>query len=184
MSPKSPVSIERLFWVSGWIYDFSKIATIFLIIGLVAHYFFFTVLVVRGKSMEPSYEDGQVLLIDRVNYRFQSPQRGDVVAMYFPGETERRFLKRLVGLPGETIAIKGSKVLIDGVALDEAYLPEATVTSPDLERKLQANEYFVLGDNRSVSSDSRAWGPVPKSFLAGKVRQPLLSLPQSNAAAH
>ncbi|MDP3993096.1 MAG: signal peptidase I [bacterium] len=171
-----PKKIEKLFWVTGWIYDFSRIATVLLILGLLCHYFFFTVLVVRGKSMLPNYTDGQVLMINKITYRYISPARGDVVAMYWPGEVEKRFIKRIVALPGETVMVKDGKVYINGVRLEEDYLDSSVVTSSELTRTLQSNEYFVFGDNRSNSSDSRAWGPVPKSFLIGKIGSEIFQL--------
>jgi signal peptidase I len=171
-----PKRIERLFWVTGWIYDFSKIATVLLILGLVCHYFFFTVLVVRGKSMLPNYTDGEVLVINKIAYRYAPPARGDVVAMNWPGETEKRFIKRIVGLPGETVTVGDGRVFINGVLLKESYLANGVTTSNDLTRTLQSDEYFVFGDNRIASSDSRAWGPVPKSFLIGKIESEIFHL--------
>lgn len=177
-----PKKIEKLFWVTGWIYDFSKIATVLLILGLVTHYFFFTVLVVRGKSMLPNYNDGEVLIIDKIAYRYAPPARGDVVAMYWPGETEKRFIKRIVGLPGETIQVNEGKVFINGAHLKEGYIPNGITTSSELTRILQTDEYFVFGDNRIASSDSRAWGPVPKSFLIGKIGSEIFQLSSANAS--
>ncbi len=171
-----PKKIERLFWVTGWIYDFSKIATILLIVGLITHYFFFTVLVVRGKSMLPNFIDGQVLTINKIAYRYVLPERGDVVAMYWPGETEKRFIKRIVGLPGETIRVGDGRLFINDAPLNESYLTPDIITSSELTRTLQVDEYFVLGDNRLASSDSRAWGPVPKSFLIGKIGSEIFQL--------
>lgn len=177
-----PKRIEKVFWITGWIYDFSKVATVLLILGLITHYFFLTVLVVRGKSMLPNFTDGEVLMVNKIVYRFQKPLRGDVVAMYFPGETEKRFIKRVVGLPGETVSIKNGKVFVNDVRLQESYLDQDVYTSADLTRALQADEYFVLGDNRLASSDSRAWGSVPKSFLIGKVSAEVFHLASSQAA--
>lgn len=168
---------DRLFWVSGWIYDFTKVATVFLVIGLVVHYFFFTVLIVRGRSMEPSYVDGQLLVINKISYLVGQPARGDVVAMFFPGETENRFIKRIIGLPGEKVRVSDGKVYINDVQLNQSYLATTVITTPNTERQLQPGQYFVMGDNRSVSSDSRAWGPVPKSFLLGKITTSLVHLP-------
>lgn len=164
---RAPFS-ERLYWITGWIYDFSKVATIFLLAGLVVHYFFYTALIVRGKSMVPTYTDGQVLTVNKIAFVTGSPERGDVVAMFFPGETEKRFIKRIIALPGETIAIKQGKVYINGTLLKETYLKKNVITVPELERTLVAGQYFVMGDNRGNSSDSRAWGPVPESFIIGK----------------
>ncbi len=160
---------ERLYWRLGWIYDFSKIATIILLIGLGVHYFFFTALIVRGKSMLPNYQDGQVLVVNKISYVVDSPQRGDVVGMYFPGEVEKRFIKRVIAIPGEKITISQGKVRINGQPFEESYLSPELLTLPDLDRTLVEGEYFLMGDNRGNSSDSRAWGPVPESFIIGKV---------------
>lgn len=127
--------------------------------------------------MEPNYQDGQLLGINKLAYQVASPQRNDVVAMFFPGETQRRFIKRVVGLPGETVAVADGVVFINGQVLEEPYLDSSTVTVPNLERQLVEGEYFVLGDNRAVSSDSRAWGAVPKSFIIGKVSVGIGRLP-------
>lgn len=159
---------ERFYWTTGWIYDFSKIATILLLIGLGMHYFFFTAMVVRGKSMVPNYQDGEVLTVNKIAYVVDSPKRGDVVAMYFPGETEKRFIKRVVGLPGERVSIRSGRIYLNDQLFKESYLNSSLLTQPDLDRKLVAGEYFVMGDNRGNSSDSRAWGPVPESFIIGK----------------
>ncbi len=169
--------LEKLFWVSGWTYDFTKIATIFLMIGLLSHYFFFSVLIVRGKSMEPNYVDGDVVGVNKIAYIVSTPKRGDVIAMFFPGETQKRFIKRVVGLPGETIRIADGLVYVNGTLLVEGYLSPELLTIPNLERKLVEGEYFVLGDNRVASSDSRAWGAVPESFIIGKALVNIAKLP-------
>lgn len=179
---KLPLS-ERLYWISGWAYDFSKIATVLLFLGLLCHYYFFTILIVRGQSMVPTYQDGQVLSVNKLAYVFGQPQRGDVVAMYFPGETQKRFIKRVVGLPGETVTIFGGHIFINNSPLPEAYLSHDVVTVPDLQRTLVEGEYFVVGDNRSNSSDSRAWGPVPESFIIGKAVGRIWSLPGGKGAS-
>ena len=162
-------TLEKLYWVSGWIYEFSKVATIILFVGLLTHYFLFSFIIVRGRSMDPNFVDGNILLVNKIAYVVGKPQRGDVVGMFFPGEPQNRFIKRIVGLPGETVKIDSGKVYIDGKKLTEMYLDSSVSTYPNMERKLQVGEYFVFGDNRSVSSDSRAWGPVPRSFITGKV---------------
>lgn len=161
--------LDRLFWFSGWTYDFTKVATIFLLVGLLTHYFFFSLLIVRGKSMEPGFIDGDALVINKIVYEISTPKRGDVIAMYFPGETQKRFIKRIIGLPGETVKVTDGNVYINDRLLPEDYLDPSIITIPSLENKLGAGEYFVFGDNRALSSDSRAWGPVPKSFIIGQV---------------
>jgi signal peptidase I len=171
---------ERLFWFSGWLYDFSKYAAILLVAGLITHYFFYSVLIVRGESMEPNYNDGDVLLVNKITYQISNPARGDVVAMFFPGEASKRFIKRVVGLPGEKIKIANNQLFVNGRKMAESYLPKGTVTLPNLERSLTVDEYFVVGDNRGASSDSRAWGPVPESYIIGKASQKLYRLPSKD----
>lgn len=127
--------------------------------------------------MEPNYVDGQLLMINKISYLVGQPARGDVVAMFFPGETENRFIKRIIGLPGEKIRVTDGKVYINDVEFQQSYLGASVITTPNVERQLQPGQYFVMGDNRSVSSDSRAWGPVPKSFLLGKITAPIAHLP-------
>jgi len=184
MQEGAPVKLaERLFWITGWAFDFSKVASLLLIVGLIIHYFFFSVLVVRGRSMEPIYQDGDVLVINKISYLISAPDRGDVIAMFFPGETEKRFVKRIIGLPGETIKVQSGWVYVDNTLLAEPYLPGSIATIPDSERKLESGEYFAFGDNRSVSSDSRAWGPVPKSFIIGKISARVTKLAPEPAAA-
>lgn len=174
-----PTVAERLFWITGWIYDFSKIAITLLLIGLIVHYFFLSVLVVRGRSMEPNFVDGDILVINKIAYLTGNPQRGDVIAMFFPGETEKRFIKRIIGLPGETVKVSDGKVYINGAPLAESYLSSEVVTIPGSERQLEQGEYFAFGDNRAVSSDSRSWGPVPKSFIIGKIAARLTTISSS-----
>lgn len=167
--PRGGERLEKIFWMGGWIYDFSRFATTLLIVGLLTHYFIFSVLIVRGKSMEPNYLDGGVFSVNKFSYLVDRPHRYDVVAMYFPGETEKRFIKRVVGLPYEKVSVSSGKVYINDQPLPEQYLDSGIATVPDMEMNLSEGEYFVMGDNRNVSSDSRAWGPVPRSFIVGKV---------------
>lgn len=126
--------------------------------------------------MEPNYVDGNVLLVNKLAYIADTPQRGDVIAMYFPGEPEKRFIKRVIGLPGETVKISDGKVYVNGKLQVEPYLALELITTPEMERNLVAGEYFAFGDNRAASSDSRAWGPVPRSFIVGKAMTKMFSL--------
>jgi signal peptidase I len=129
--------------------------------------------IVSGASMVPTFTDSEYLVIDKVSYRFGEPQRGDVITFQYPLDPAYYFIKRIVGLPGETVLIDGDSVVIsgdDGVmhALQEPYISS---TSPKKERsttKLAENEYFVIGDNRSESADSREWGPLQKKFIIGR----------------
>lgn len=172
--------LEKLFWFFGWTYDFSKFAAILLVVGLLTHYFFYSVLVVRGVSMETNFNDGDVLIVNKISYQVDTPKRGDVVAMFFPGEASKRFIKRIIALPNEHVKIENSKIFIDGKVLSETYLTPGVLTLPNVERQLTADEYFVLGDNRIASSDSRAWGPVPESFIIGKANNKIFSVSSSS----
>lgn len=129
--------------------------------------------------MEPNYSDGQVLIINKIAYLISDPERGDAVAMYFPGEKEKRFAKRIIGLPGEKVKVNGGRVFINDNLLPEPYLT-GVETLPALERTLQSGEYFVMGDNRLASSDSRAWGAVPSSFMIGKIGNEIFRLPPAD----
>ena len=120
---------------------------------------------IDGSSMEPNLHDGEYVIVNRVVYRLQAPQRGDVVV--FQREGKREFIKRIIGLPGETVEVKGSRVLVNGVALTEPYIAQPNAYSME-PRKIDPDEYFVLGDNRNNSSDSHNWGTIPLSVIDGK----------------
>jgi len=128
--------------------------------------------------MEPNFFDHEYLIIDEISYRFHNPVRGDIIVFRYPKDPQEYFIKRVIGLPGEKVEIRGGQVYIynqefkDGVALDETYLPKGlqTVDTSGTESvTLGPNEFFVLGDNRNESKDSRSFGPVDKSFLIGRV---------------
>ncbi len=124
---------------------------------------------VDGPSMEPTLHDGQRLFVNKFIYRFKTPQRGDIIVFNPKGVSGTRFIKRIIGLPGETVEIHGGKVFVDSNALDEEYIkapPQGTYGPYYVDE----DEYFVLGDNRTNSSDSRFpyVGMVERSFIAGK----------------
>lgn len=164
-----------------------KIAVIAFVIVAPIRYFIFQPFIVSGASMAPNFSTGDYLIIDELSYRFSAPQRGDIVvfdASFIPGYKSQRFIKRIIGLPGETVKIVDGEVdIIKGgktTTLTEKYLPENLKTygfdgnngyglSPLPEQTtLGANQYFVMGDNRSGSYDSRMWGVVPKADIIGK----------------
>ncbi|MEX0917074.1 MAG: signal peptidase I [Candidatus Paceibacterota bacterium] len=136
--------------------------------------------VVSGASMSPTFETGQYLIIDQLSYRFDEPARLDVVIFRFPLEPSKFFIKRVIGLPGETIEIRGNHIFIrsdgDITKLDEIYVDADNLREGFLTVELKENEYFVLGDNRRASSDSRSWGPVEGELIVGKAFLRLLPL--------
>jgi signal peptidase I len=156
-------------------WEFIKIAILALIIVAPIRYFLFQPFIVSGASMAPTFSTGDYLIIDEISYRFASPQRGDVIvfdASFIPGYSGQRFIKRIVGLPGESIDVTNGKVEIikDGktTALDEKYLPNDLKTYGDINTTLKSDEYFVMGDNRPYSYDSRMWGVVQRKYIIGK----------------
>ena len=122
---------------------------------------------VEGFSMEPTLDDGQYLLINKVGLHFHQPQRGDIIVFEYPLDTSKSFVKRVIGVPGDTVEVRDQTTIVDGKTLKEPYIraPEngfypRTVVPP--------GEYFVLGDNRNNSSDSRAWGMLPQKDVIGE----------------
>jgi signal peptidase I len=136
--------------------------------------------IVSGSSMVPTFEDGEYLIVDELSYRLGSPKRDDVVVFRYPNDQKKFFIKRIIGLPSEIIDIKGNEVMItnkenlDGFKLDQPYVKN--IANNNIHYELKDNEYFVMGDNRSSSSDSRYWGAVPKKLLIGKAFLRLLPI--------
>jgi len=158
--------------VLSFIWEILKIVIIALAIVIPIRYFIFQPFLVKGQSMEPNFEDGNYLIVDEISYRMGNPQRGEIIVFKYPQNPSQRYIKRIIGLPGDTVEIKNGKVYISGKILDESsYLPKNNFT-PDFGFQgitLKENEYFVLGDNRLHSSDSRIWGVVPRENIIGRV---------------
>lgn len=154
-----------------------KIVVISLVIIVPVRYFLIQPFYVRGASMEPNFHDHEYLIIDEISYRFKDAKRGDILVFRYPNNPSEYFIKRLIGLPGEQIQIKDGQVYIfddefvDGTILEEPYLDEGVKTYGLSESKITLgdNEYYVLGDNRNSSKDSRSFGPLNENFLTGKV---------------
>ena len=160
------------------IWEFLKVIIISLVIILPIRYFIIQPFYVKGASMEPTFHDHEYLIIDEISYRFHGPQRGDIVVFRYPQDPQEYFIKRIIGLPGEKIEIHDGQVYIyndknpDGTALDESAYLDASIKTYSVSSDiitLGSNEYFVLGDNRNSSRDSRSFGAVNASFLTGRV---------------
>lgn len=145
-------------------------------IALFIRFFVAAPYIVSGSSMEPNFYDWHYLIVDRVSYHFENPQRGDVVVLDLPQDLSRALIKRIIGLPGETVVLDGPNVEIinaqhpNGFTLKEPYLdPNDIGGATNMRITLNQNEYFVLGDNRKVSADSRLWGTLPRKDIVGRV---------------
>src|SRR3989338_5762863 len=160
--------------VLAFVWETVKVVVISLAIILPIRYYLVQPFFVKGASMEPSFEDGDYLLVNEISYRFSPPERGDVVIFRYPLDWSQFFIKRIIGLPDETVEIKNDTVKIynkdkpEGFILDESYLAPEQKTIGNSVVKLDDNEYFVLGDNRLQSSDSRRWGQVNRTLITGK----------------
>ncbi len=157
-----------------FIWEIFKITVIALAIVVPIRYFLFQPFFVKGQSMTPNFGNGDYLIVDEISYRFREPQRGEVIIFRYPQESSYRFIKRIIGLPGETVEIKEGKIVIyennQPQVLNELdYLPSSLKTSGDILVTLGEDEYFVLGDNRAFSFDSRKFGLVPEEKIVGRV---------------
>ena len=160
--------------VALFILEVVQIVIISAAIIIPIRYFLIQPFYVKGASMEPSYYDHEYLIIDEISYRFNEPARGEIVVFRYPLDPSQFFIKRIVGLPGEIVEVSEGKVTVyntdnpEGIVLNEEYLNgEQTFGKKRVE--LNADEYFVLGDNRDESLDSRRFGPIRDSDIVGKV---------------
>lgn len=160
---------------STWrsIREWIQVIVIALVISLPIRFFIAEPFLVHGASMDPTFATGQFLIVDRLSYRFESPKRGDVIVFEYPHNPKVYYIKRIIGLPGEKIAIKNGEVYINGTKdpsqhINEPYVEDSRKSHDTLEVTLGDTEYFVMGDNRIESSDSRSWGPVDKNFIVGR----------------
>lgn len=161
--------------ILAFIWDTLKIVIISLAIIIPVRYYLVQPFFVRGASMRPNFDNGQYLVIDEISYRFESPKRGEVIVFRYPLDPSQFYIKRIIGLPNETVEVKGGRVFVysesgQRILLDESfYLPQDIITPGNFKIELGPDQYFVLGDNRRASSDSRNWGALEKKFIVGRV---------------
>lgn len=172
--------------VGGFFIEIIKIFILAIIVILPIRMFLFQPFFVQGASMEPTFENGQYLIINELGYKetdlkvakitsFKEIVRGEVIVFRYPLNPKQFFIKRVVGLPGERIKIEKGSVYIynksnpEGLKLEEDYLPAGLMTKGDNDYTIKEDEYFVMGDNRNHSSDSRMWGPIKTSNVVGRV---------------
>ena len=159
-----------------FVWELFKVAIISLAIILPVRYFLIQPFYVKGASMEPNFFDHEYLIVDEITYRLSEPNRGDIVVFKYPKDPSQFFIKRIVGLPGENVSIENGHIFIIQndikSLLAETYLAEGTETELPLQGysrvSLGDDEYFLLGDNRTQSLDSRVFGPVKRDFIIGR----------------
>ena len=168
------------FWKNVW--EWAKVIIVAILISLPIRYFVAEPFIVNGASMDPTFSTGQFLIVDRLSYRFENPKRGDVVVFQYPGNPSIYYIKRIIGLPGEVVNIKDGVVTvtkgeasttIEDVTLTEPYIATDHISHDNMQIALSKTQYFVMGDNRSQSSDSRFWGPLEANLITGR---PLIRL--------
>ncbi len=174
MQPKNSKLRENL--RGAW--DLIKFAVIALAIVIPVRMFIAQPFVVNGDSMFPTFHNKEYLIVDEISYIVRSPARSEVTIFRYPNDPSRFFIKRIIGMPNETIEIKNGVVKIinkenpDGFILEEPYLNEKFTTTETFTTG--NDQYFVMGDNRNRSSDSRSWGVLPKKFMIGRAYLRLL----------
>jgi signal peptidase I len=154
-------------WVRTWARDLA----IALFIAGVIILFFYQPVKVEGTSMMPQLTDQERIFINKFVYRFEDIHRGDVVVFWYPGDTTKSYIKRVIGLPGDVVEIFHGEVYVNGQELTEPYiLPEFRGSQNVSRTVVGAGSYYVLGDHRNSSNDSRVWGTVPRNFIYGKAQ--------------
>jgi signal peptidase I len=175
----------------GLLKDLFTLAFLIVVVVIPIRLFIVSPFVVDGDSMHPTFENLDYLIVDEIVYAFTAPARGDVIVFRYPGKPSIFYIKRVIGLPGETVSINHGSITVTTatgakLALTEPYIvnEDATYTK---DVTLNSGEYFVLGDNRPNSSDSRVWGPLRRKDIIGRVDLRLLPLSKSGfspGAAH
>ncbi len=166
----------------GLLRDLFSLILLIVLVVIPIRLFIVSPFIVDGASMFPTFKNLDYLVIDELVYRFSSPARGDVIVFRYPNNPSTFYIKRIIGLPGETVLISRGKVSIttprgDTLALNEPYIVNEDVTYTNT-RTLANDEYFVMGDNRPNSSDSRMWGPLPARNIIGRVDLRVLPVSQ------
>lgn len=156
------------------LWELVRVILLAVVIVLPIRLFIAQPFIVSGTSMVPTFHDSEYLIVDEISYRVEDPKRGDVIVFRFPHNPSIFYIKRVIGLPGETVEIEKGVVTIkneenpDGIKIDEPYVSAIVDDGRDMTVTLKETEYFVLGDNRPASSDSRSWGPLDEKYIIGR----------------
>lgn len=163
LEPGEPAPVRRRSWLRELVDTFLPAIAIVLVVNLLLA----QPRTVHGQSMEPCLHENQRVIIDLVSLRWREPRRGEIVVLRLPNRRSDPLIKRVIGLPGDTVAIQGGKVLVNGKVLDEPYLDQTT-PGRMATKVVPEGHVFVLGDNRSASNDSRYFGMVPYESILGR----------------
>ncbi|PYP92925.1 MAG: signal peptidase I [Candidatus Angelobacter sp. Gp1-AA117] len=161
----SPKNDQQLRVLHSWVRDLciSVLISLFIIL------FVYQPVKVEGGSMEPGLEDQERIFINKLAYRLENIERGDVIVFRYPRDTRKNFIKRVIGLPGDRVRVTDGHVYLNARLVPEPYVPEEYLDSRSYpEVRVPSDCYYVLGDHRSMSDDSRDFGPVPRSLIYGK----------------
>lgn len=160
--------------VGSFLWELARIVVVAFIVMIGFRFFVAEPFIVSGNSMVPNFHNREYLVVNKISYRFNEPKRGDVIVFRYPKDTSQYFIKRIVGLPGEKVKIANGRVYVynsehpEGSALEEPYLSNQDITfGKDELVTLGSEEFYVVGDNRLASSDSRVWGILPKHDIVG-----------------
>ena len=157
-----------------YVFELIKMVVIALVIIIPIRYFLIQPFYVKGASMEPNFFDHEYLIIDELSYRLGDPKRGDVVVFRYPNDPKEYFLKRIIGLPGERVKVSEGEIVVyndahpEGFVIKESYIPSDVTTEGEKIMSLSNNQYYVMGDNRPNSFDSRRFGPVDENLIVGR----------------
>jgi signal peptidase I len=170
-APSPSLTVQTKRSVIGSLAHWARDLMISVVLAIFVILFIYQPVKVEGTSMMPTLDDQERIFINKFVYRFHfgNIDRGDTVVFWFPGDPSKSYIKRVIGMPGDRVAVDQGKVIVNGQALVETYVPpEFRDQSTMPERVIPDGEYFVLGDHRSSSNDSRAWGMVPRRYIYGK----------------
>jgi signal peptidase I len=174
-TPEQTTSLQKIQKIARSAWETAQTVIIALLVALAVRYYIAQPFLVSGASMEPDFHNGNFLIVDEISYRVKSPSRGDVIVFKYPGDRSEYFIKRIIGLPHEQLTVSDNTVRItmqngSSTILLEPYIKPDLRGNQEKEVTLGENEYFVMGDNRGNSFDSRNWGPLKAEDITGIVR--------------
>ncbi|HMD47498.1 MAG TPA: signal peptidase I [Bryobacteraceae bacterium] len=165
--PTPPPSSKRS--IPGMLFHWARDLVFSVVLAVIVILFLYQPVKVEGTSMMPTLDDQERIFINKFVYRFSTIDRGDTVVFWFPGDPSKSYIKRVIGVPGDRVEVVRGTVMVNGQALEEDYVPSEFRDDNSMPAKtIPSDEYFVLGDHRSSSNDSRAWGMVPRRYIYGK----------------